>query len=242
VKEVAGQIQTMEQELEAADEAGKIMTEKKRDQILNVLDPEYAAQTKALRAAAEADAAAEKGARDLVETSSRLLGARPELDYGSEITDTPAPAESPPPSAPASASAQLATQRATRQSTTPEGKLWTAEKTVVLDEARKLAVQLGMDDQAIIKAVENNDQKSLDAIFEEVQRRELNNPLLPYYPPDGGEGAFVSWGNTKVKGKNKLDMLRAAVEDTSIPRTRSLSGTPPSGNNVQLIVPFKEKK
>jgi len=218
LKKVLPEIEKLSKELEEADEAGKRLTEKKKDQILNVLDPEYAAQTRALRAAMEADAAAEKGARELVDTSSRLLGARPELGYTEpekqDITATPEPPRIVP------ASEQLATKlpetdqiRQKRIDT----KKWAAEKPFALNQAEKLALSLGMTKDAVINAVKAKDKDSLVAILKAAQRLRIENPLLILDEPDetGKVGGSAYWAPTSV-GKNALGVLEAAVNDESL--------------------------
>jgi hypothetical protein len=215
VKKTAEDIEVLERELEIADLSGKRLTEQKKDQILNVLDPEYAAQTKALRAAAEADAAAEKGARELVDTSSRLLGARPELGYmepeKQDITATPeAPRIIP-------ASEQLAELAPATAPDRLMAKKWTAEKSYALDQARKLSASLNITEDALLNAVKSNDTKSLKAILQAAQRKGIENPLLLLAGKDeaGKVEGGASWAPSGV-GRNYLNVLKAAANDESL--------------------------
>jgi hypothetical protein len=160
---------------------------------------------------------------------------------------TPAPPQTVPTAAP-SVREQLA-----QQTEGPQRQVWDQEKRFAIQEAKSLALRLGLRENALIDAFEKNDRDSINLIRKTAAERGVVSPLftesmtvLPVpsvRPGFGSPGRPVAspargWARSNKLGRTYGEVLRAAAQDPNYKSFRGETRTK-RGYSIEPLVETK---
>lgn len=176
-------------------------------------------------------------------------------EYGYEdLLFSGAPAKPAAPVVEPSVREQLAqqTEQLAQQTNSQQRQAWDQEKRFAMQEAKSLALRLGLRENALIDAFAKDDREAINLIQRTAAERGVLSPLLtetmmalptPSVRP-GFTGSSVptaitrDWARSGKLGRTYKEILRAAAQD---PNYKGEAGVTPTNSGYRIGVPLTKK-